>query len=529
MVPVHKKGKDIDKVENHRPITLLSCVAKLFTNILNRRLSNWSESNNKLIETQFGFRPDHCTTDGSYLLNMMSQHALQMEQRLFVVFVDLSSAFSTVIHGYLWKKLMDAGVRGKILRIFRDMYSKIRFRVRDMCGTLGTEFEALVGVLQGEPWSPAAFAYYINDVEEALREDGAGLSWDMLLLLILAYADDMTFASLGAASMQSSLDRLQDYCDNWRLKVNPSKTRLMMIGAGPRGSGDILHLSGLPIQEVTSFNYLGTEHNNRGLWSCAKLRAASQGRKALFALDKKMAKWEFTFQEKQELFNKLVTPVLLFGAELWGGGGVDALAIVHRDFVRHELRLRKSTQKCMILLECGILPIEVQAQCKLIGYWSKLVDSSKQSLLVSRIYRPSMRDEVGTWYKEVQQCLSHNGFADIWSDNSVNARSRFLYAFILECKLLHLCQLFQACFDSSKCEIYTLLSLNLGICKPAWNLVHLTGEHAAILSCFRTSNHLLPIEMGRWSGISREDRLCQTCETLGDEYHAVFECQEFVD
>ena len=43
---------------------------------------------------------------------------------------------------------------------------------------------------------------------------------------------------------------------------------------------------------------------------------------------------------------------------------------------------------------------------------------------------------------------------------------------------------------------------------------------------FRTSNHRLPIEVGRWCNIKRENRICNLCigRNLGDEFHYLFEC-----
>lgn len=50
------------------------------------------------------------------------------------------------------------------------------------------------------------------------------------------------------------------------------------------------------------------------------------------------------------------------------------------------------------------------------------------------------------------------------------------------------------------------------------------------LSKFRTSNHRLAIETGRWhkpQPIERNLRLCLTCEKLEDEYHLVAECIKY--
>ena len=43
---------------------------------------------------------------------------------------------------------------------------------------------------------------------------------------------------------------------------------------------------------------------------------------------------------------------------------------------------------------------------------------------------------------------------------------------------------------------------------------------------FRLGSHNLPIETGRWSRKNREERLCPSCNVVGDEEHMLFDCIE---
>ena len=51
-------------------------------------------------------------------------------------------------------------------------------------------------------------------------------------------------------------------------------------------------------------------------------------------------------------------------------------------------------------------------------------------------------------------------------------------------------------------------------------------ENRKAISKLRTSSHHLKIETGRWSNITRENRLCTQCSKnkIEDEYHFLFEC-----
>jgi hypothetical protein len=46
---------------------------------------------------------------------------------------------------------------------------------------------------------------------------------------------------------------------------------------------------------------------------------------------------------------------------------------------------------------------------------------------------------------------------------------------------------------------------------------------------FRTTNHKLPIEQGRWNNIQRENRKCNLCnlEEIGDEFPYILNCPYF--
>lgn len=57
------------------------------------------------------------------------------------------------------------------------------------------------------------------------------------------------------------------------------------------------------------------------------------------------------------------------------------------------------------------------------------------------------------------------------------------------------------------------------------NYFNLLSKADAISLCrFRTTNHYLPIESVRWGNVERENRLCNFCNKLGDEYHFILEC-----
>ena len=129
IVPLFKKNDPCD-VNNYRGITLLSCFSKLFTGILNNRVTKWAENNNILSDSQFGFRKGRSTTDAIFVLNAIIQKILNGKGRLFCAFIDLKRAFDSVYLNGLWFKLHKIGTNAKMLRIIKDMYNKVKSCVR---------------------------------------------------------------------------------------------------------------------------------------------------------------------------------------------------------------------------------------------------------------------------------------------------------------------------------------------------------------------------------------------------------------
>lgn len=68
--PFYKNKDNTNDPKNYRPITILSCLGKLFTAILNNRLNTYSESFLLLNENQCGFREGYSTLDCIYSIHV---------------------------------------------------------------------------------------------------------------------------------------------------------------------------------------------------------------------------------------------------------------------------------------------------------------------------------------------------------------------------------------------------------------------------------------------------------------------------
>ena len=111
--PIYKgKGSKTDP-DNYRGITILSCLGKLFTSILEKRLSDFFNHFNINIPEQAVFKSGFSAEDHMYVLKILID--LFFNKRLCMCFVDYKKAFDNVNRIQLWQKMLDYNINGKIL------------------------------------------------------------------------------------------------------------------------------------------------------------------------------------------------------------------------------------------------------------------------------------------------------------------------------------------------------------------------------------------------------------------------------
>ena len=114
VIPIFKNKGDPLSVDNYRPITLLSCIGKLFTAVLNNRLNAYLEEYNLLNENQAGFRSGYSTTDHIFSLNCIIDLLRAQKKKIFCSFITVVipiSLFLLATGTVLRKAAIDRGVR----------------------------------------------------------------------------------------------------------------------------------------------------------------------------------------------------------------------------------------------------------------------------------------------------------------------------------------------------------------------------------------------------------------------------------
>ena len=392
IVPIHKKGS-INTAENYRGITLLSTLGKLFTRILNDRLTDWAENYQVYIEAQAGFRSNMGTVDNIFTLHGLLTHVINQGKKLYCAFVDLTKAFDYINRDILWHKLIKLGIRAKILNIIRSMYENVKSRVK-YNNRLSEEFECYLGVRQGESLSPFLFSMYLNDIEDEFYLNGIeGVDIHHIKLFLLLYADDFKIFSENAEGLQSASNLLSTYCQRWKLAVNTSKTKVMVFRRGgilPRNLK--FFYNNVELEIVTTFSYLGIIFSSGGSFSNTQITLAGQAQKAIFKLNSYLYKFtDISPKHTLELFDKLVCPILNYAAEVWGFFQAKHIERVHLQFCKRLLGVKKTTQNNFIYGELGRINFQTRRFFIILKYWSKIVNTEENKYIKCK-YKTMLSD-----------------------------------------------------------------------------------------------------------------------------------------
>ena len=208
-------AKSLDSPVSFRPISLTSCVSKLFERIILSRLLFFLESNFILSPRQAGFRPGQSTLDQILYLSQSISDGFNKPRpgsRTILSNIDFSKAFDCIWHTTHFHKLISAGLLP--------------------CLFVGLNLFFLIGALA---WfikitKVAPFEVFHKDPFLALY-----FSLSSLMIFLLSsvscfhYADGLAIWSSSPSvptaveATQGALLRLEHWSEYWCLPLNPSK------------------------------------------------------------------------------------------------------------------------------------------------------------------------------------------------------------------------------------------------------------------------------------------------------------------
>jgi hypothetical protein len=549
LVPV-PKNNDLSDPSNFRGIAILSNLSKLFNSILNARLVKFFSEHKLIDEKQIGFKKGSRASDHILTLQTIVDKYTVKGKKLYTCFVDFKKAFDTVDHTSLFYKLCKVGIGEHVYELIKSMYtcsdSKLCVKVGQY---LSDFFKTEIGIRQGDVLSPVLFKAFINDILLYIKDCNPPRLNNMDIECLL-YADDLVLLSQSEDGLQKAVQGLFTYCEEWGLQLNAGKTKILTFNKKGQNINTNIKFGEDSLDSVLSYKYLGLLLNVDGSFTNAKEDLNKRGMKSMFKLTSMFKDVKPNFLTSMHLFDHIVKPVLLYGADVWGVQinrskdffkvmSNDILDKCHMSFLRYVLGVSKRTPKLGLYGDTGRYSFYIDSLVQFMKNWHRIANMNPVSNnLLHNVYIENMNNIhcKNSWFQKVRFILKFVGIDEaraksMSSGKIINMiRAKFQEEF-RDSWYKELYNDVRKGDNGNKLRSYRTYK---NIFKQEDYLVECKNMQCLkYLARLRLSSHKLSIETGRYVSVKDrvkpENRICIHCNLAKceDEFHFLIECPRY--
>jgi hypothetical protein len=209
-----------------RPISLLSCLSKVFEVMMAKQINKHIREHNLLSDYQSGFRKFHSTTTAILKVTEDIRSNLEEGCATVLVLLDFSQAFDKVVHELLLLKLKNKFRFSTDSNALMNSYLTGRTQFVRSGENDSSSQNVLCGVPQGSVLGPLLYVSYSNDVGCVIQ-----------ICSFHMYADDLQlYRSSSVENLQQcyeeineDLKRIYEWSNENGLKLNPKKSQVLVI------------------------------------------------------------------------------------------------------------------------------------------------------------------------------------------------------------------------------------------------------------------------------------------------------------
>ena len=388
VIPIYKKG-DKTTPANYRPISLLSCVGKLFERIIFQHIFQYLVDNNLLYDYQSGFIPGHSTVHQLIEIYDHICKSLDNKDLNCLAFCDVSKAFDRVWHRGLLLKLEVYGISGNLLSWFSSYISNRSQKVCYKNSTSSAKFTH-AGVPQGSVLGPLLFLLYINDIADDIQG------------LARLFADDTSVGNISRdlptviRNTNSDLSKINTWAKIWLVKFNPPKTDIVIFTNKTIDTLDNnLEFDSEKLAHVDQHKHLGVTFQANGKWSTHIDNIIHTAGKQLNVLRK--VKYQLKRENLSKLYTVFIRPVLEYASEVWSNCSEcdsNRLERVQLQAARIVTGLPIYASKAALYFETGWEPLESRRKRKCLCQMYNIVNNKSPGYLQS-LMPPTVANTIG--------------------------------------------------------------------------------------------------------------------------------------
>ena len=253
--------KDVDKVEDFRPIACCNVIYKVISKIIALRLAPALIS--VIDPAQAAYVQNRKMVENIFLLQeLLRQYGRKRASPCCILNVDLRKAFDWVDWGFIRDMLLALNFPSTFIGWIMTCISSTSYSLA-YNGSLHGFFKGQRGLHQGDPLSPYLFVLCLEYLSRSLGDLKNNPDFNFhprcggLKITHLAYADDLILFSEGdPISVSLIMDKLIPFGECSGLKISLSKSSFFSAGINPTDMEVIKNITGFT-HGTFPFKYLG--------------------------------------------------------------------------------------------------------------------------------------------------------------------------------------------------------------------------------------------------------------------------------
>jgi len=338
VLPICKPGKDPRNPSSYRPISLLSCLSKIFEKLMLSRLQNYISSINILPNYQFGFRSQFSTSQQLLRVSELIANSFHKKEHVIALFLDVAQAYDRIWHSGLLYKLYTIGVPIYLIKITKDFLSFRVFMVK-INNSFSTARAIYSGIPQGSILSPLLFNLYLSGIPS------------LSSISIALYADDTALFSshkniISARNvLQTSVDKYIKWTELWRIKINPTKTqaKIFTLCRPLNPSPLIINNTIIPwLDNNIPVKYLGLYFDRRLTWKAHIQNISNKTYQKITKLYPIINKYsKLKIDCGISIYKSIIRPSLTYACPIWcnaSSTNIRKLQVIQNKFLRKILK-----------------------------------------------------------------------------------------------------------------------------------------------------------------------------------------------
>lgn len=336
VVPILKKGKSPSIPSSYRPISLLSCLSKLYELSIKPVLDNECNVLKTTPSDQCGFTGLLSTIHPLILVSTDVNLSINARTPTIACALDIEKAFDTVwTHGLIFK-MNRLGFSKHIVTLVLSYLTGRSFRVL-VNNTTSTERSITAGVPQGGVLSALLYIIYLSDLP--LPPDNSNIKR-------LQYADDIFLYTStknlkrGQTELNKYLEQVSKYMHKWKIKPNPTKAESIVFKGNYADHSKSINknhknvkllLNGQPIPLKDEIKYLGILFTKKPTFVKHVSATLSKANDCYHSIKPILHRTRgLNMDIKLLCYKQLIRPVITYGFPAWSGISAHQMELIRR-------------------------------------------------------------------------------------------------------------------------------------------------------------------------------------------------------